>query len=344
MNRSAKSLMRASVLTPVAVMVAVTSAPAHAEGPAGPVAGLAMSAVAAVPAPAADLARPVVDLPATTVDGILTTAQGTATVNRSKGGAQEAVAKLGKGVLKTANGDLAFSGITAKCTAAADGTISGVTQIVKGGPLSSVVPAAPAPGLRVPTNEPGVVLMLNKQVRDPLGGMTVSAVSIDSAPGTGGITRDLGVAKCLPSKQLAAQAGAKVRELTKGKVAPVGQRKAGDPITDTVGGLLGALTGTAQNGLPVSGGLGNPQGALPQLPANASAPVAGVQGRVTDMVGQVTQAAGPAGALPVGAQGGLSGLLGGLPGLSGILPAASLPAATLPTNGLPQLPAAPIGG
>ncbi|MBO2452883.1 hypothetical protein J4573_37730 [Actinomadura barringtoniae] len=343
--------MRTSVLAPVAVMVAVTSTPAHAEGPAGPIAGLAMSAVAAVPSPAADLARPVVDLPATTVDGILTTARGAATVNRSKGGAQDAVAKLGKGVLKTANGDVAFSGITAKCTAAADGTVSGATQILKGSPLSSVVPAAPAPGLRVPTSEPGVVLMLNKQVRDPLGGMTVSAISIDSAPGTGGITRDLGVARCLPAKELAGQAGAKVRGLTKGKVAPAGQRKAGDPVSDTVGGLLGALTGTAQNGLPISGGLGNPQGALPQLPtdpASVSGEAAGVQGRVTDMVGQVTQAAAPAtgvaGALPVGAQGGLSGLLGGLPGLGGILPVTALPVLPQVPVAAPQLPAAPIGG
>ncbi|MEU5877213.1 hypothetical protein [Spirillospora sp. NPDC047279] len=266
--------MRASVLAPVALALGVASAPAHAaDDPVGAVKG-AVGNVA--PAPAADLLDPVTsELSAVKVEGVLATAKGTAGVKRAKDGSRSAVARLGKGVLKTADGDMAFAGVVAQCTAAADGTVRGVTRILgtgtAGAALPAGIPAAPPAGFRVPTADPGVVVMLNKQVRDPMGGMTVSAMTIDGAPGTGGVTRELGVTRCVPLERLSGQAA--------GTTAAASGARTPRPIDVPPPAPLGGLT----DGLPLNG-------VTEGLPINGMAaglPV-GQIGRLTEVT-QVTK-------------------------------------------------------
>jgi hypothetical protein len=100
-----------------------------------------------------------------------------------------AVTQLSKGAIKQASLDMAYSRLTAKCATAANGTVRGATTIA-GGVLRNAaagrthkIPDNPPVGYKVPGTRPDVIVTLNKQVRDPLGGMTVSAVSVDSAPG-----------------------------------------------------------------------------------------------------------------------------------------------------------------
>lgn len=342
--------MRASVLAPAAVVLTVSAVPAQASD--GPVAYLAKDTVGKnVPAGAANVLNPAVKVPATTVDGVFSAAQGSAHVHRAKGGAEEAVVALGKGLVKTAGADLAFTGISARCVTAADGTVRGVTTVVQGRLVGAAgaqasrlprlprVPATPPANFRVPTGDPGVIVMLNKQVRDPLGGMTVSGVSVDSAPGTGA-AREFGVAQCAPVKKITG--AVQPRQLT-------GRRQGTDLVTDLVGGLVIAVFGNPQvtsTGLPV-----DPSRLLvakPALPAVPAVPAVPKVPRVP--------AVPAAPAVPAVVPGGLSGLLGGLPGLTGMITTAGLPAlpsvpaatpalGTLPAvPALPALPAVPAMG
>jgi hypothetical protein len=128
-----------------------------------------------------------------------------------------------------------FAGLMARCSAAADAVVYGITMITGGKLGDSPVPLSPVADYKLPLTEPGLGLTLNKQVKDPFGGMTVSAVSLESVPGGTGPVRDFAVTHC-------AAPGMAARGLRRG-----------GPVTDQLD-LLGALFG----GLP---GLG---GALPQ--------------------------------------------------------------------------------
>jgi hypothetical protein len=130
---------------------------------------------------------------------------------------------------------LSFAGLMARCSTTADGVVHGITTITGGKVGDSPVPLSPVADYKLPLSEAGLGLTLNKQVKDPFGGMTVSAVSLESVPGGTGPVRDFAVTHCAAP----------------GKAAH-GLRRGG-PVTDQLG-LLGALFG----GLP---GLG---GALPQ--------------------------------------------------------------------------------
>ncbi|MCW2938855.1 MAG: hypothetical protein JWN00_1840 [Actinomycetia bacterium] len=130
---------------------------------------------------------------------------------------------------------LSFAGLMARCSTTADGVVHGITTITGGKLGDSPVPLSPVADYKLPLTEPGLGLTLNKQVKDPFGGMTVSAVSLESVPGGAGPVRDFAVTHC----------------------AAHGLRRGG-PVTSQLG-VPGALFGALFGGLP---GLG---GALPQL-------------------------------------------------------------------------------
>jgi aarF domain-containing kinase len=214
MNRPTKGLLRAAALTPAAFLLAANGAAAHAgSGPVtstvnGPLASIVNEPLRSlagrtIPVRTADLAHPHMALPGTVTspDGLLKLTKGTASVSRAKNGAEEALAKIGKGTLRTGSTGplqgMAFSGLSAKCVATATGGIDESTTLDQAKLLgtSTTLPVHPPANYRVPTSDPGVNLVLNKQVTDPMGGKTVSAVSLD---GTTSGTRELSVAHCSP--------------------------------------------------------------------------------------------------------------------------------------------------
>lgn len=290
-----------------------------------------------LPVQTATLAHPTTLLPGapnTSTDGLLSLAGGELAVShpKSNAAAQQALAHLGKGTLLDRSGafrTLTFSGVTARCVTSTDGSIQGTTTIdhgkLVGGALDKVgsltkngaqlqnLPALPPANFRVPIADPRTHLTLNKQVPDAVGGMTVSAISVDGAAGT---ARDLGIAHCAPLNERLAQ---------RGDPAPVGglpDQIAGlfGPIQPQVAPVLGGLTGA--NSLAAPKGPGGPLAALPggaqSLLLN---PIAGLPG-VSDVKKALPEGIGDAkSGLPGGAQfTSLSGLFGGLPGLPGTLP------------------------
>jgi hypothetical protein len=123
--------------------------------------------------------------------------------------------------------------------------------------------------------------------------VTASGVSIDSAPGTGGMTRDFGVTHCDPIK-------ATVDKLVH---AASGQRRTS---VDPVSTLLGTVTKMTPGGVPLVGSFTNPQVTGASLaPSKVS-----MADRHDPMppVGPVDLSKGP------------GALLGGLPGLTAPIP------------------------
>jgi hypothetical protein len=347
MNRSTKSLLRATVFAPAAAAVAMAGAPAHAGTGNGPLAAIVTGPLKSLTGkslavPGADLAHPTRALPAGPVqsaDGLVTMANGMASVSRAKGGAQKAVATLGQGgvlakdtlpaspargtalLRSLAKGlpvgqkgvqGMVFSGVTAKCVTSANGAVAG-SSTIDGGKLLGAgtglrnLPVNPPINYRVPTGDPGFGLTLNKQVQDPTGGTTVSAVSVSDT--TGALQgRDLGVAHCAPV------AGG----LTGKRSA---QRQ--DGPTDAVAGLLGQVNE------PVQGLLGGLIGAAPalpgavpaaKLPVDPAGPVPSVKDALPAGLGDA-----PVPVVPNTPLSGVSGLFGGLPGLPiGNLPVTSM--------------------
>ncbi|HXA57982.1 MAG TPA: hypothetical protein VNW94_02365 [Streptosporangiaceae bacterium] len=121
---------------------------------------------------------------------------------------------------------LSFAGLMARCSTMADGVVHGIATITGGKVGDSPVPLSPVADYKLPLIDPGLGLTLNKQVKDPFGGMTVSAVSLESVPGGAGPVRDFAVTRC----------------------AAHGLRR-GDPVISRFG-LPGALFGAVFGGLP----------------------------------------------------------------------------------------------
>jgi hypothetical protein len=158
--------MRATAFAPLAVALAVTAVPAHADG--GPVASLVKSTVnQAVPPPAADLKSPKLEMPVATPDKDFSAERGVASVRRRGDGSQEALARLGKGLVDTAGMDMPFAGISTRCVSDADGTVRALTQVTgarlvgKALPNAPRIPVSPPANFGVPTGDPDMVVTLN---------------------------------------------------------------------------------------------------------------------------------------------------------------------------------------
>jgi hypothetical protein len=145
------------------------------------------------------------------------------------------------------------AGLMARCSTTADSVVHGITTITGGKVGDSPVPLSPVADYKLPLTEPGLGLTLNKQVKDPFGGMTASAASLESVPGGIGPVRDFAVTHCaVPGK------------------AAHGLRRGG-PVTSQLGGLLqpaglrSVLGGLVPGGpSALFGGLPGLGGALPQ--------------------------------------------------------------------------------
>ncbi|MFI0357902.1 hypothetical protein [Actinomadura sp. 9N407] len=288
-----------SAIAPLAVALAATMATAPARADAGPVAYLVQDAVEnTVPAQVADTAHPTVELPASAVRGVLKTGRGLAKVDGSG-----AKSRLGSGVLRTARGDLSFTGLAAECATGLDGVVSGTMTITRDKTLAGAlagVPAMPPANYRLPGKGQVESIILNKQVRGAAKDLTVTAVSLVDETGA---ARDYGVARCAPAAR---------------RPAPVPAGPAAgltESLVPTVTGLLtsqlGQMPGASQ------GGAATPKkpGALPR-PAHRAKPgtatdmlPADLTGTVTGLAGGLTGAADPA------ADPSAAGLLGGAPGL-----------------------------
>jgi hypothetical protein len=173
MKRSLKNLLRVSVLAMPAGAFTITTA---------------TTAVAADAAPA-------------------DTGSAAASVRDVRGGSgHRTVTELGRDTTKKAGLTMALSrtldGITAKCGAAARAAVPGL------GPLPGM-PLAPTTDYPVPMRDPSAVVLLNKQVEDPFGGMTTTGMSLDAAPGTPDAVPRLmtGVANCDAVRQVGGPVG-----------------------------------------------------------------------------------------------------------------------------------------
>jgi hypothetical protein len=251
------------ILAPLAVLTALAATPAQARTDAGPAAYLIKGpAPRVLPAPVADALHPVVSMRASTVAGVFSTAQGTASVGRTAGGGQNAVAQLGQGAIKAAGLDMTFSRLAAQCATASDGAVRGVTTITGGVLLrraaagaGPALPINPPPNFRVPGTDPGVIVMVNKQIRDPLGGVSVAAVSVTAAPGVTSIQpREFAVARCGGAARIAGRASV-AQGVTRANGVTGG-------LTNQAGGLSAQVSG-------VSGLFGGLPGLAGEIPAGA---------------------------------------------------------------------------
>jgi hypothetical protein len=302
-NRSTSSLLTATVSAPVAVLFAMAGTPAQASIDDGPRAYFVQGPLGQmVPAQAADVTHSNVTMPPSKAYGLHMIDKGTAFVHRAKDGAQEAAADLGGGAITHAGVGMRFSGITSQCVMTAGGAAQGTTTItdgrLMGGALGKMpgLPANPPANYRVPVGKQGVGLVLNKQVRDPAGGMTVSAVSLDGARGEG--AQEFAIAQCRPFKL-------------------IGQRlrNGAGPLT----GLMADLpTRGMHHGTEVAPGM------LPVDPAAAPRQPFMAAGAMKDALPAGLGDTSLPGAPDGGGPGGPSGWYGGLPGLSGVVPADTL--------------------
>jgi hypothetical protein len=311
MKNSTRNMLRAAAIAPVAVLLA--GAPAHAATD-GPTASLVMGVT--VQAQVADTAHPVVkvatDLKVGTDlgDGLVIAGRGEARVQETPDGAQEVVARL-TGATAVQLGFRA-TGLTARCTTTVDGRVSGLTRISSGRALAGDLPLVPAAGTRL-SLAGGASVILNRQVTEAGGALTVTAASLTSETG---VVTDLGVVRCTPVVNVAS-----VERSVASSV-----RKDPDP--------LGGLSGGAKPDEAVTNSLGSVTGGL----GGVSTPLDVIKPPtdVTDSPAGLSRPAGAAASLPDGLSvdqaESLSGLLGGLPGLSGMMPAGTVSA--LPANPL----------
>jgi hypothetical protein len=299
MKNSTRNMLRAAAIAPVAVLLA--GAPAHAATD-GPTASLVRGITARTPV--AGTADPVVKVAVDLVDGLVTAGQGEAQVQEMPDGAQEAVAQLTGATAEV----LGFhaTGLTARCTATADGQASGLTQITSGQALGRDLPLVPAAGTRL-SLAGGAFVILNRQVTDAGGGLTVTGASLTSK--TGEVT-DLGIARCDSAERVTSARRTAVSAARKAPVPPVGgmvgdvvasTHSATSPVSSVTGGLGGVGAPHLHSIKPLTGITDSPSGPtnLPDAP-------------------------------PMGLPDSLSGLLGGLPGLPGGMPTGVM--SVLPDN------------
>jgi hypothetical protein len=299
MKNSTRNMLCAAAIAPVAVLLA--GAPAHAATD-GPTASLVKGVT--VQTPVAGTADPVVKVSGL-VDGLVTVSQGEARVQQTSDGAQESVARL-TGVTAKALGFHA-TGLTARCTTTADGLVRGITRLTGGQALGHDLPLIPAAGTRL-SLVGGAFVILNRQVVDAQGSLTVTAASVTSKTGT---VTDLGLAHCAAERVDSAQRTA------------ISKLKDRDPIDDLLGGvkLSSADTGLLDGTNTVTGGLGAVNAPITAGAVNApvTMPVTNV---TTSLAERRAHLPSPAdGTLPASQDETLSSLLGGLPGLPGAMPA-----------------------
>nr|BFE32268.1 hypothetical protein GCM10010200_045190 [Actinomadura rugatobispora] len=218
----AAAIATGTAATATVPAAATPAVPGAAE--AGPQAFLSRDAAkGSLPAEVADAAHPLVRIPATAANDVLTAQPGLASVN-PKG----AASRLGPGTLRTAQGEMRFTGMTASCEKDLDGLVRGFTRINPDATLNRAlgkVPARPAKNHRVPAPK-GRTVTLNKQLRDATGALTVVGAAVTEP---NGVTRDYAVARC--------PAGIRTNGAGLGKPtrAKAGERRAPDPDRD---GLL----------------------------------------------------------------------------------------------------------
>jgi hypothetical protein len=320
MKNSTRNMLCAAVIAPVAVLLAGAPALAATDGPTA-------SLVKGVSAqtPVASTADPVVKVGTDLVDGLVTVGQGEARVQEMPDGAQEAVARLSGATAKA----LGFhaTGLTARCTTTVDGLVSGLTRLTSGQALDLDLPLIPAVGTRLRLVG-GASVILNRQVVDATGGLTVIAVSLTSKAGA---VTELGLAHCSAERVIPTQRAA-ISAMPKKNHDPIDDLLGGVKFSDTDASLIDGTNS-------VTGGLGavNAPVTIGAVSAPVTMPVTTV---TTSLAERKTQLSSPEGAatsvpgtLSASPDDTLSGLLGGLPGLPGAMPAGVMSA----------LPANPIG-
>lgn len=133
----------------------------------------------------------------------------TGPAHRTRTGGHRSVTELGRRVTKTAGLTMSLSrtleGVAATCGSAVHKAVPAA------GPLIGI-PVAPTTDYKVPMHDPSAVILMNKQIRDPFGGMTSTGMSLDAAPGTpDAVPRTLsGVANCDAVGRVGGVAGAAI--------------------------------------------------------------------------------------------------------------------------------------
>lgn len=168
-NRSMRTLLRASLLAAVTAGVGITAVPMRSVNGEAPV------------------AYPV---PIVTGKGV--------PARHAQGDPRRAVTALGGGAAKDTGLRVSSSGLLAKCASAPGGPVRRVTgrRLDRLSSGTSMLPVRQPADYRVPVHDPNAVVMLSKQFNDPFGGMTVSGASLDTSPGTPAAVRDVGVEQC----------------------------------------------------------------------------------------------------------------------------------------------------
>ncbi|MQY05527.1 hypothetical protein [Actinomadura macrotermitis] len=274
MNASAKKLITATALTPVAALVAAALSWAPAYATDGPVGELNKKvANRTVPDKAAKLTDRTV---ANVTGATRKTADDAVSRRTEEAGPITEAGRTAAGALEPVGGRVALTGSAADCARAADGTARDVTKAAKAAKHTGVAKAlkdrkVPVAGRRA--SDPGAMVALGRNLRDPLGGSTGAATGLVSAPGTGGLGDALGP-DCNPVRGLTGKGGAahdtglpgvgtKPGQFTKDlnvggvAVAPAApadsrsrRREVVSPADGLLDGLLGQLSGVRPGLLP----------------------------------------------------------------------------------------------
>jgi hypothetical protein len=305
MKSSTRNMLLSVAVVPVALFGAL---PAHADtgretgrdATDGPTAALLRGVTAKTPV--ASVTDPVVGSATRVVDGLVSTAQGAGSVNTSRTGAQDVVARLGSTVSELLG--LKMDGVSARCASTASGAFKVVTTVTNGTAADKAIPANPLVNTKLPLLD-GALVILNEQTRDAKGALTVTGARIIEKSGR---TTDLAVAKCVSAERVAGAARKKsgdplasLLNSLLGAPLPEPLGSAAAPVVDQVRGLTGGLGGMTEPLQGVTGALpvGDLASGLPAAPLRAP---------------------GLPDALPMNLDDTLSGLLGGVPGLPGQLP------------------------
>ncbi|GLZ08531.1 hypothetical protein Acsp03_59970 [Actinomadura sp. NBRC 104412] len=329
MNRYTRNPTRLGVVVPavaVAALAAVAAPALAASGPAdsGPIAYLTKDSTGrSAIGPVADKATPIVRSVGMSLDGLTNSTSVSSSATR-----HGAMTRLGPGTIKTAHGDMRFSSMAVRCGSRFDEVLYGVMTLDPQGALAPAlqgVPRQPTESYRIPAAVPGKEFVLNKQVRDASGALTVTAITVtDKATGA---SRGYGVARCTPST-LPAASGVPARSRNPLPVpatgGPVNRGGALPPAAvDSLNGLLNSVQLGTLPKEPATGGWGavlEPENAgVTQLGSSAAQPRPARRGQAAGhpvpgapMAGLPAMLAGPTNAvLPAS----MAALLGGAPGL-----------------------------
>ncbi|WP_395104754.1 hypothetical protein [Actinomadura sp. SCN-SB] len=322
-----------ALLAATTAALAAVAAPARAaSGPAdsgpidsGPIAYLTKDSTGrSAIGPVADKATPVVRSVGMSLDGLTNSTSVSSSATR-----HGAMTRLGPGTIKTAHGDMRFSSMAVRCGSRFDEVLYGVMTLDPQGALAPAlqgVPRQPTESYRIPAAVPGKEFVLNKQVRDASGALTVTAITVtDKATGA---SRGYGVARCTPGTLPAALPGAPARSRNPLPVpatgGPVDRGGALPPAAvDSVNGLLNSVQLGTLPKEPATSGWGavlEPENAgVTQLGSSAAQPRPARRGQAVGhpvpgapMAGLPAMLAGPRNAaLPAST----AALLGGVPGL-----------------------------